>query len=154
MSKKPTNSQTGKNIIQSVSTHGQKAEISDFSLQIIKSIISNIIIVFFYVGIIVLFSNLGKQAYNFAYPIFGDISVDSAPGRNVKVTISNKDDLSDIAADLGKKGIIENKDSFYIRGKLSINKNRTIEPGTYVLNTSENYGEILNILTNVEEEVE
>ena len=114
MSKKPTNSQTGKNIIQSVSTHGQKAEISDFSLQIIKSIISNIIIVFFYVGIIVLISNLGKQAYNFAYPIFGDISVDSAPGRNVKVSISNKDELSDIAADLEKKVLLRIRTVFIL----------------------------------------
>lgn len=151
MCKKPTNSQTGNNKMQSISTQEQEKRVLNFYLRIVKNILSNIIIICFYIGIFALIFNIGKKAYDFAYPIFGDISVDSPPGRSVKLTISNKDDLSDIAADLKEKGVIQNKESFYIRGKLSINKDRMIEPGTYILNTSENYGEILNILTNAEE---
>lgn len=151
MSEKSTTSQTRSNIKQNIPSQEQDELFSKIYLKIIKNVISSIVTIAFYIGVVTFIFNLGKQAYNFAYPIFGDASVDAAPGRSVKVTISKKDELSNIAADLKEKGVIENKESFYIRGKLSINENRTIEPGTYILNTSENYGEILNILTNAEE---
>ena len=151
MSKKSTNFYTISNRKQNELTQEKEKMLSDVYLRLIKNVISSVISVIFYIGVVALIANLGKRAYNFAYPIFGDVSVDATPGRSVKVTVSKKDRLSDISAKLKEKGVIENEESFYIRGKLSINKNRTIEPGTYMLNTSENYGEILNILTNAEE---
>ena len=151
MSIKASNSRTESNAPKRVSTREEDKMLSNFYSGIAKNIISCIIIIFFYIGVFSLISNFGKQAYNFTYPIFGDTAVDVAPGRSVEIVISKKDDLRDIAMDLQEKGVIKNEESFYIRGKLSINKNRMIEPGTYILNTSENNGEILNILTNAEE---
>ena len=54
----------------------------------------------------------------------------------------------DIAKKLEKKKIIENSQSFYIRGTLSTNEDRKIIPGTYKLSSTNNYDEILDILTN------
>ena len=108
-------------------------------------------IVLFYLAVIVVISKVGNSAYHFVYPIFGDESVEKAPGRDVKVTITDGESTDSIIYDLVSKNLILDAKSFSIRCKLSLNKKKTIQPGTYTLNTSQNYGEILDQLTNSEE---
>ena len=90
---------------------------------------------------------MGNSAYHFVYPIFGDESVEKAPGRDVKVTITDGESTDSIIYDLVSKNLILDAKSFSIRCKLSLNKKKTIQPGTYTLNTSQN----LDQLTNSEE---
>ena len=108
-------------------------------------------IVLFYLAVIVVISKVGNSAYHFVYPIFGDESVEKAPGRDVKVTITDGESTDSIIYDLVSKNLILDAKSFSIRCKLSLNNKKTIQPGTYTLNTSQNYGEILDQLTNSEE---
>lgn len=67
--------------------------------------------------------------------------------KKVKVTIPKNASLKEVATLLADKELIKNEYSFYIRGKLSTNKKREIIPGTYVLYASDNYEDILNVLT-------
>lgn len=143
-----------------VSMNSTKKEVVDqetanaltaFDWQIAKNVIHIFLTVLFYMAVVVMISQIGKQAYDFAYQIFGDVAMDSHSGRDVEMIVTEQEGLRDIAADLKKKGLIKDEKSFYLRSKLSINEKRPIVPGTYVLNTSQNYEEILNILTNTEE---
>ncbi len=108
-------------------------------------------VVLFYLAVIVVISKVGNSAYHFVYPIFGDESVEKAPGKDVEVTITEGESTDSIIYDLVSKNLILDAKSFSIRCKLSLNKKKTIRPGTYTLNTSQNYGEILDQLTNSEE---
>jgi len=108
-------------------------------------------IFFFYLAVIVVISKLGNSMYHFAYPIFGNSSVSTSQGQDVKVTIVDGESTKSIISDLKNKKLIKDMTSFSIRCKLSLNKKKKIQPGTYLLNTSQNYGEILDQLTNTEE---
>lgn len=122
-----------------------KIQVAQFSIHILLNLI-------FYIIVILVVCELGKAAYNFTYPIFGDSTVAASEGKDVKVTIVEGESLSSIIQDLESKKIIENGDSFRIRCKLSLTKYKTIIPGTYSLNASQSYEEILDILTGTEEE--
>lgn len=110
--------------------------------------------VFFYLAVIVIVSKLANNAYQFTYPIFGDVSVEDSPGKDVTIQISESDDLRTIAHNLEAEHVILNADSFWLRCKLSFDQLHCIQTGTYQLNTSQNYGEILEILTASEEDGE
>ena len=56
--------------------------------------------VFFYLAVIVIVSKLANNAYQFTYPIFGDVSVEDSPGKDVTIQISESDDLRTIAHNL------------------------------------------------------
>ena len=122
-----------------------KMQAAQFSVHILLNLI-------FYMIVIIVVCKLGKAAYNFAYPIFGTPTVAASDGKDLKVTIAEGESLSSIIQDLESKKIIENGDSFRIRCKLSLTKYKTIIPGTYTLNASQSYEEILNILTGTVEE--
>ena len=111
-----------------------------------------VLTVIFYSIVVIVVSKLGHLAYDFSYPIFGNSTVAATGGKDVKVTIVEGESLSSVIRDLESKHVIENGDSFRIRCKLSLTKYKTIVPGTYTLNPSQSYGEILDILTGTNEE--
>ena len=95
-----------------------------------------------------------KSAYDFSYQIFGNIAMDSAPGTDVLITIRQGDTTKYIAELLEYKSIIKNKYSFFIRAKLMVNDSDPILPGVYKLNTSMNYGDIIEMITNPSENLD
>lgn len=117
------------------------------SLRIAQLVLHIALIVLFYVAVIAAFSKVATLAYDFSYPIFGNVAVETSPGTNVEIVIEEEDNLREIAKKLSEKNLIKNEYSFYIRSLLSINERRAIVPGVYTLNTSQDYGTILNILT-------
>lgn len=123
-----------------------KIQVAQVSVHILLTVI-------FYIIVVIVVCKLGNAAYDFAYPIFGDSTVTDTRGKDVKVSITEGESLTSIIQDLESKHIIENGDSFLIRCKLSLTKYKTIVPGTYTLNTSQSYGEILDILTGTDEEI-
>ncbi len=130
-----------------------KGSSKEFStgLRVLSGVLQASVVVIFYLLIIVGIRNVASSVYNFSFEIFGNISVEAAPGRNVEVVIGNTDSKK-VAALLKEKGLIANEYSFWIREKLSLTKYHQIEAGVYILNTSMNYEEILDILTNTEKE--
>lgn len=102
--------------------------------------------ILFYVVVILIVVNLSKAAYDFSYQIFGNVSVDTTPGRDVTIQIKKGESTMNIASKLEISKAITNKYSFYLKVKLT---KQLIKPGTYVINSSMNYDEILAVITDL-----
>lgn len=95
--------------------------------------------------------HFSKTAYEFSYQIFGNSRVAEEDGKDVLVTIRLGDTTKQIAELLEYKGIVPDDVSFFIRAKLMVNGTDPILPGVYKLNSSMNYGEIIETITNPNE---
>lgn len=98
----------------------------------------------FYLAVIFLIVSASKKIYDFTYQIFGQETVDEAPGTTVDIQIKKGESTMNVASKLKLNKIIKNEYSFYIKAKLL---KHTIMPGTYELNTSMTYDEIFDIIT-------
>lgn len=107
-------------------------------------VLVNIIV---YTVLIIAIVKITSWTYHFSYQIYGNVTAESAPGRDVTVEIKEQEGTMEIASDLYEEGAVIDKYSFFIRMKLTTGKKRPILPGTYTLNTSMTYEEILDILT-------
>ena len=108
----------------------------------------NIVLYMFVILVGVKFST---SAYQFAYQLFGNVTVAEAPGTDVMITIRSGEPTKEIAKVLESKRIIEDKTSFYVRAKLLASNQNPILPGIYKLNTSMTYKEIINTITDPEQ---
>ena len=97
--------------------------------------------------VVLLITNFSKKVYDFTYEVYGTVTVDKAPGRDVTITISEGETTKNVARKLELNRVVVDDLSFYIRTKLS---GKTIFPGTYILNTSMSYEEILNTIADYE----
>jgi len=82
-------------------------------------------------------------AYRFGHSIFYATSVEASPGRDVSITVGKSTDAKTVAAQLKKKGLIENEWSFRIQ---AIFFNFKIKSGNYTLNTSQTSKDMLETL--------
>lgn len=104
--------------------------------------------VIFYVVVVMVAKKLCTSAYDYGYQIFGNVSVTEAPGNDVQIQILEGESSMEIAKKLEANLLVTNRYTFYIRTKLTIGKENPILPGTYKLNTSMCYDEILSIITD------
>lgn len=107
--------------------------------------------IIFYAAVIYGIKKAADYSYDFAYRIFGDVSVEAAPGRDVKVQILKGETSMNVAQKLEDSRVIVDKYSFYLKMKL---KKYSIMPGTFVLNTSMNYDEVIEIISNISNSIE
>ena len=77
-------------------------------------------------------------------------SMSEAPGKKVAVTITKDMSFGEIAKLLEEKKLIKDKNVFRIQYMLSEYKGE-IEPGSYVLNTSQTAEEMLRVLSRADE---
>jgi UPF0755 protein len=113
-------------------------KISSFILRLLLNIV-------FYVLAVILIIYCSKAAFKFAYQIYGPVTVDSKPGRDIIVQIKKGDTTMDVASKLELNRAVVNKYSFYFKTKL---QGYVVMPGTYSINSSMTYGEILDIITD------
>lgn len=118
-------------------------------LRIIRNFSIGIVIVIivgaFYIAAAYGIKKASAYSYDFAYQIFGDVPVEEAPGRDVKITILKGETSMNIASKLEDSKLIKNKYSFFLKLKL---KEYDIMPGTFILNTSMSYDKILEVITD------
>ncbi len=116
----------------------------------VKVIFGIILSLIFYGLIIFAVSRLCVQMYDFGYQIFGNVTADEAPGTDVDFTVNEGEATMSVASRLEYNRIIVNKYSFYLRAQINAHggSHAAIIPGTYELNTSMNYEEILDVITN------
>ena len=88
-----------------------------------------------------------QTSYRFCYEIFGSVSVEEAPGTDRDFEVKESDSVFRIAERLQRGGLIKNKYSFYIRVFLTEQNQAVFPSGKYVLNTSMDYEDIINVLT-------
>lgn len=117
---------------------------SQNTLKILSFIIRLMLNVIFYIAVIYLIARISQLTYNFTYQIFGQVTKEEAPGRDVEIQIKKGESTMNVASKLEFNKIIVNKYSFYVKAKL---KKYVIMPGTYTVNTSMTYDEIFTTIT-------
>lgn len=89
---------------------------------------------------------VATNVYEFSYQVFGDRVCEAAPGRDVKIRITEGESTMEIAEDLYMNKVIVNKYTFYLKTRLF---DYTIMYGTFRLNTSMTYDEVLAVITDL-----
>lgn len=116
----------------------------------IKALLGILLSVIFYMLVVIAISKMCSSTFDFMYQIFGEVSVQEAPGTDVEFTINEGESTMSVASRMEYGKLVVNKYSFYIRVKLDT-MDSGIMPGTYELNTSMSYGEILDKITDYSE---
>lgn len=124
----------------------QKSAKTKVILSITSLLVHIFLNIIFYAVAIMLIINLSAKASQFSYRIFGTVTAEEAPGRDLKITIDKGESTMSIAKKLEDFSLIVDRYSFYIRVKLTEQK---IIPGTYLINSSMDYDEILELITTV-----
>lgn len=115
------------------------------ALSMLWFVIHVILNIFFYIFVIFVIYRASIFVYDFCYQVFGDTVVDEAPGVNVEIVIPDGTSTMELASKLEMNRLIKNRYSFYIKVKLLGYK---ILAGTYHLNTSMTYDEIIDTITD------
>lgn len=122
------------------------------TMRTIGGVIQIILNVLFYVLAIIVIMRFSTAAYELSYQVFGNVTVQEAPGVDKVITIEEGTSTMSIAAMLEEEGLVVNKYSFLIRTKITISDSHPIMPGSYTLNTSMPYETIIEIITGMEVE--
>lgn len=113
-------------------------KISSFILRLLLNIVFIILVV-----MVVIYGS--RTAFNFTYQLYGPVSLDEEPGRTIPIRINKGESSMDIASKLELNRVIVDKYSFYFKTKL---QSKIIMPGTYRVNSSMTYDEILDVITD------
>ena len=116
--------------------------------RIVLSIFGVVIHIFlniiFYMVIVYMVIKASNYAYDFAYQVFGSVSVTKNSGYAAEVTIGKGESTMVVAKILDTKKLIKNKYSFYLRAKLT---KQNILPGTYKVSSDMDYDQIFKVIT-------
>ena len=115
------------------------------AMDMVGSILHLLLNILFYSIVIFIIYKVGVTAKDFCFQVFGDYTMDAAPGINAEITIPDGASKMEVAAALEMNRLIPNRYSFYLKVQLMGYK---ILAGTYILNTSMTYDEILDQITN------
>lgn len=123
--------------------------------RIVLSIFGVVIHIFlniiFYMVIVYMVIKASNYAYDFAYQVFGSVSVTQNSGYAAEVTIGKGESTMEVAKILDTKKLIKNKYSFYLRAKLT---KQNILPGTYKVSSDMDYDQIFKVITTPTESTE
>ena len=92
---------------------------------------------------------VANRAYEFAYQIYGDVSVSDKATKTKEIEVVPGDNAVTISNKLYNEGLIVDKYSFFIRMKLS---DELIQPNKYEISNNMNYKEIIKEITNTNDE--
>ena len=101
--------------------------------RITTTIISMSVSLLFYALVFFLLYEGITRGYSLGHEVFSPTAVAEAPGTDKEFTIRNGESLSEVAEELEKSGLINNKLIFIIQAKFF---DYEVYPGTYTLNTS------------------
>lgn len=124
---------------------GKKSDTSKLVLRITAAVMRVLLNVVFYVVVVILVIRGTEFAYEFAYQVFGNETVEVPPGRDVQIQIKKNESTMNVAGKLEVSKLVKNKYSFYLKTKL---KGKELMPGIFALNTSMTYDEILAVITD------
>jgi cell division protein YceG involved in septum cleavage len=113
------------------------------ALFIVKGFLIFLLNLIFYVVVIFCAVWMCKTTYSFANEVFGEVMAEAPPGQDKTFVIETNQGAMTIAKNLEEEGLISNAYSFYVRLKLSLSDTNVVTAGTYTLNTSMTYEEIL-----------
>lgn len=115
------------------------------TLKVSSFVLRTLLNIVFYSLVVIAVIYVSKQAFSFTYQLYGPVTVDQPPGRVIRIEIKNGDSTMEVAKKLELNRAIVNKYSFLLKTKL---QDLSIMAGTYEINTSMTYDEILDIITD------
>lgn len=89
---------------------------------------------------------LCQTGYSFAYGILGDVSMEMPPGQDKLFIVTATQDEFTVADNLEEMDLVGNKYCFYLRMRLRKTEGTALKPGSYTLNTSMSYDDILHAI--------
>ncbi len=105
-----------------------------------------------YILAVILIFMAGRAAYGFGYEVFDQQAVDEEEdAKEVTVVIGEEDSVYRVGEILEENGLIEKPLIFWVQEKFSDYRGK-IQPGTYILKTSQEVDEILAILAKEDTE--
>lgn len=114
--------------------------------QITYLLLKSMLVVFLSFGLY----HFGIYAYDFGRQIYSEEGMTAAPGKDVAVVISEGESIKETAQMLERFGLIRNAMVFMVQERLS-RYHGQIQPGNYVLNTSQSGNEMIAILSGQKE---
>lgn len=129
----------------------KKSTTGKLALRFLTALIRFTLNIIFYIIVVTAIIKAADYVYHFSYQVFGSVAMEEKPGTDVTVQIFRGETTMNIATKLETKLVVTNKYSFMIKTRL---KKYDIMPGTYVLNTSMDYDEILAIITDASNSIE
>ncbi|MCR5269108.1 MAG: aminodeoxychorismate lyase [Lachnospiraceae bacterium] len=121
--------------------------------QFAYSFLGTVIRVVILIVLAFLLFKLGGKAYEFGFRIFTEEAMEEPPGRDVQITVSNRDGIKEVAKMLEDKGLIRDATLFRIQEKVSL-YDGDIHPGIFTLNTSMTAEEMFGVLLKTDDEGE
>lgn len=110
-------------------------------------LIRTILRILIYIVAVILIIWAAKRAYSFGYLIFGDLPAASAENaQEVTVIVREDQSVRQVGTMLEDKGLISDNLVFVVQERLYRQEGEEIQPGTYILDTSQNVEEILAVL--------
>ena len=122
-----------------------KSASTSLILKVTNAILRVLLNIIFYTAVVYVIVTASKYVYSFSYQVFGSVPAAEEPGKDIDFQIAKGESTMDIANKLEFNGLIVNKYSFYVKTKL---KDYNIYPGTFILNTSMDYDDILTEITD------
>ena len=116
------------------------------ALDILGYLLGLLLNLVFYAVVALAIYFVATRVYEFSYQVVGDRVCEAAPGRDVEIHIEEGESTMDIAEKLYMNKIVVNKYTFYLKVQLFEYK---IMQGTFELNTSMTYDEILEVITDL-----
>lgn len=99
-----------------------------------------------YLCIVLVIVLAGREAYKFGYAIFNQVPMaDEKNGQDVTVVIKEGQSVKEIGKVLKSKDLIDDANIFVVQELLS-NYHGKLQPGTYILNTSQTADEMMAIM--------
>ena len=95
--------------------------------------------------------HFGTFAFTFGRQIYSEEGITAAPGKDVAVVVSEGKSVKEVAQMLERFGLIRNAYVFMVQERLS-RYHGQIQPGNYVLNTSQSGNTMIAILSGHTEE--
>jgi len=123
----------------------QKGSATKIVMDIVGFILHLLLNIIFYAIVIFAIYKVGVTTKDFCFQVFGDTTMDAKPGKTMEIVIQEGASTMEVAAALEINKIIPNRYSFFLKVQLL---NYKILAGTYILNTSMTYDEILDQITN------
>lgn len=121
------------------------------AMDIVSFVLHLLLNILFYAVVVFAIYRTGTAAKDFCYQVFGDVTMDAKPGINAEITINDGASTMEVASKLEMSRLIPNRYSFYLKVQLM---NYKILAGTYILNTSMTYDQILDQITNYANSIE
>lgn len=124
----------------------KKSQSTKAVLDIFGFLLGVLLNIVFYVVVVFVLYQVAATVYEYSYQVFGDRVCEEAPGRDVQITIEDGESTMQIAEKLYMNKIVVNQYTFYLKVRLLEKK---IMQGTFWLNTSMTYDEVLAVITDL-----